>query len=81
MADIRFLRHLQDFPKDRINSEIVDLIEPYLNFHMYTIQQAITACGQVSGLLKWTIAMKDFFSVNKDVLPLKVKITQKYFKM
>lgn len=74
MADTRFLHHLQDFPKDNINGETVDLMQPYLNYPLYTYEAAKTACGNVAGLISWTIAMVKFYGINKDVLPLKVKI-------
>lgn len=41
---------------------------------MYTFEKAKIACGNVAGLLKWTIAMTKFYSVNKDVLPLKANL-------
>lgn len=73
MADTRFLFNLQNFPKDNINGETVDLMLPYLNFHMYTYEAAKQACGNVAGLIQWTMSMVQFYSVNKDVLPLKVR--------
>lgn len=42
---------------------------------MYTFESAKAACGNVAGLLKWTIAMTKFFDVNKEVLPLKAKLS------
>ena len=72
MADTRFLFNLQNFPKDNINAETVDLMMPYLNYHLYTFEAAKTACGNVAGLIQWTISMVTFYSINKDVLPLKV---------
>lgn len=73
MADTRFLHNLQNFPKDNINGETVDLMRPYLNYHLYTYEAAKQACGNVAGLIQWTIAMVSFYAINKDVLPLKVR--------
>lgn len=72
MADTQFLRKLQEYPKDTINAEIIDLLVPYFNFPLYTYEAAKTACGNVAGLISWTIAMAAFFEVNREVLPLKV---------
>ncbi|KAG7190763.1 hypothetical protein KM043_006835 [Ampulex compressa] len=74
MADTRFLYNLQHFPKDNINGETVDLMLPYLNFHMYTYEAAKQACGNVAGLIQWTISMVTFYGINKDVLPLKANL-------
>lgn len=75
MADTQFLRKLQEYPKDTINAEIIDLLVPYFNFPLYTFEAAKTACGNVAGLISWTIAMASFFEVNREVLPLKVNKT------
>ncbi|KOX80134.1 Dynein heavy chain 8, axonemal [Melipona quadrifasciata] len=57
MADVRFLYHLQNFPKDNINAETIDLMQPYLNYPSYTYEAAKQACGNVAGLIQWTISM------------------------
>jgi len=52
---------------------------PYLNFHMYTYEAAKQACGNVAGLIQWTISMVAFYEINKDVLPLKVFLINKHY--
>ncbi|XP_075973556.1 dynein heavy chain 8, axonemal kl-3 [Anticarsia gemmatalis] len=74
MADSRFLSNLKNYPKDEINAEMVDLLKPYFSFPQYTFEAAKIACGNVAGLISWTIAMAQFYSVNKDVLPLKANL-------
>ncbi|CAB3221710.1 unnamed protein product [Arctia plantaginis] len=74
MADARFLSNLKNFPKDEINAEMIDLLMPYFRFPQYTFEAAKVACGNVAGLISWTIAMAQFYSVNKDVLPLKANL-------
>lgn len=72
MSDTKFLWNLQNFAKDNINAETVDLMLPYLSYHLYTFENAQIACGNVAGLIQWTISMVTFYSINRDVLPLKV---------
>lgn len=74
MAGTNFLGQLVSFPKDSINDETIELIKPYLDMEDYTLETATRVCGNVAGLLSWTVAMSDFFAINKEVLPLKVKL-------
>uniref|UniRef100_A0A2H1VNF3 SFRICE_008368 n=1 Tax=Spodoptera frugiperda TaxID=7108 RepID=A0A2H1VNF3_SPOFR len=74
MADVRFLNNLKNYPKDEINAEMIDLLQPYFKYSQYTFDAAKIACGNVAGLISWTIAMAQFYAVNKDVLPLKANL-------
>ncbi|XP_060520516.1 dynein axonemal heavy chain 8 isoform X2 [Cylas formicarius] len=81
MADSAFLKKLQEYPKDTINAEMVDLLLPYLTHPQYTFEAAKTACGNVAGLISWTIAMAAFYEVNREVLPLKANLAIQQAKL
>lgn len=70
MAEAGFLSNLQSFPRDRINAEQIELLQPYFQATDYTPEGAASAAGAIAGLLTWTLSMTDFFHVNKRVLPL-----------
>ncbi|KAK9893078.1 hypothetical protein WA026_023570 [Henosepilachna vigintioctopunctata] len=81
LADTKFLNKLQEYPRDNINAEMIDLMQPYLNNELYTYENAKTACGNVAGLVSWTIAMAAFYDVNREVLPLKTNLTLQQAKL
>lgn len=61
MAGSNFLGALLDFKKDFITSETIELMEPYLAMEDYDFANALRVCGNVAGLLSWTIAMTKYF--------------------
>lgn len=75
MASTTFLLQLQNYPKDIINDEMIEFLQPYFEMEDYNMDTAKRVCGDVAGLLSWTKAMAFFHGVNKEVLPLKSNLT------
>ena len=66
------------FFQDSINEETVELMSPYLDMDDYSVDSAKRVCGDVAGLAAWTTAMAVFYGINKEVLPLKVRLKEYY---
>lgn len=69
MSDSQFLSQLMNFPKEQINDETVELLQPYLNAPDFNFDSAKKASGNVAGLCNWANAMCSYHTVAKVVEP------------
>ena len=58
MNDSNFLASLQQFPKENITDEDCELLAPYTDHPLFTVEFAAKASGLAVGLCKWVKAMK-----------------------
>ena len=69
MSDVNFLSSLLNFPKEEINDEDIELLQPYFNMPDFTVEAAYKASGNVSGFCSWARAMAKYQVVAKVVTP------------
>jgi len=69
MGDMAFLDKLVNFPKEQINDETVELLEPYFAAPDFNYDSAKKASGNVAGLCNWAEAMCTYHNVAKVVEP------------
>ena len=70
MSNQTFLSQLLNHPKHILTEEMVDLLEPYMRAPDYNPLSARKTCGNVAGLLQWTVSMMKYFYVSKVIVPL-----------
>ena len=79
MNDMGFLQKLLSFPKEEINDETVELLQPYFRANDFNYESAKKASGNVAGLCNWAEAMCKYHVVAREVEPkiLRLKESEK----
>ncbi|KAJ9508838.1 hypothetical protein QJQ45_028152, partial [Haematococcus lacustris] len=76
MSDMNFLSALMNFPKEQINDETVELLQPYFAAPDFNYDSARKASGNVAGLCQWAEAMCTYHEVAKVVEPKIAKLRE-----
>ena len=69
MADTAFLAKVQNFAKDSITEETIELMTPYVNMEFFDSAVAKSASAAAEGLCVWVRAMKSYHEASKIVKP------------
>ena len=69
MRESTFLAELQGFPKECITDEDCELLAPYVDNPLFTVEFAKQASGMAVGLCKWVKAMVTYHMIAKVVIP------------
>eukprot|EP00878_Enallax_costatus_P011217 GHUV01011714.1.p1 GENE.GHUV01011714.1~~GHUV01011714.1.p1 ORF type:complete len:503 (+),score=217.42 GHUV01011714.1:213-1511(+) len=69
MGDMGFLTSLLNYPKEQIDDETVELLQPYFAAPDFNFESARKASGNVAGLCNWAAAMCKYHVVAKVVEP------------
>ena len=69
MSDSKFLANLMQFPKEQINDETCELLQPYFSVPDFNPEDASKASNAAVGLCNWAQAMVTYHEVAKVVDP------------
>jgi len=69
MSEMTFLQSLLEFPKENITDEDCELLQPYVDNELFTVDKARTASGMAAGLCAWARAMHTYHRIAKFVTP------------
>jgi len=69
MADTQFLKRIQEFEKDKMNEETIELLSPYMDLEDFNPKVAKAASAAAEGLCTWVRAMKFYHGASKVVKP------------
>ena len=59
----------------------MELMAPYLRSPDFNMESAKRVCGDVAGLCSWAKAMSIYFTINKEVIPLKRELAIQEVKL
>ncbi len=76
MNDLSFLQKLLTFPKEEINDETVELLQPYFRSVDFNYSSAKKASGNVAGLCNWAEAMCKYHIVAREVEPKIIRLKE-----
>jgi len=69
MADTQFLKRIQEFEKEKMNEETIELLSPYIDLEDFNPKVAKAASAAAEGLCTWVRAMKFYHGASKIVKP------------
>ena len=76
MGEMGFLQNLLNFPKDEINDETVELLQPYFKSPDFSYSSAKKASGNVAGLCNWAESMCKYHQIARYVEPKIVRLNE-----
>eukprot|EP00898_Chlorokybus_atmophyticus_P006649 jgi/Chlat1/6986/Chrsp56S00523 len=76
MADPRFLSTLTDFDKDSITDKQIRALKEYLKDPKFTPEEVMNISSAGAGLLRWVMAMVNYYNVARTVNPKRQAVAQ-----
>ena len=77
MNDGIFLELVQNYPKDNINDETIELLQPYLDHPNFSADAVKKASLMAAGLCTWVMSMNDYYRFARKVNPQRKKLYDK----